>query len=40
MDNQFKENFLSKGDADFEYDKREDFIGEESNEWDDSISEF
>ena len=40
MDKQFNENFITKGDPEFEYDKRQDFKGDESNEWDDSISEF
>ena len=40
MDKQFQEHFIPKGALGFEYDKREDFQAEESNEWDESLSEF
>ncbi len=40
MDKNFQEHFIPKGAPGFEYDKRVDFHADESNEWDDSISEF
>ncbi len=40
MDRQFQENFVTKGDSNFQYDKRADFEANESNEWDESLSEF
>lgn len=40
MDRQFQENFITKGDPNFHYDKRADFEANESNEWDESLSEF
>lgn len=40
MDHQFKENFITKENPNFLYDNRKDFQGNESNEWDESASEF
>lgn len=39
MDQHFFKNQVNKDDKDFVYDKRENFQGEESNEWDDDLED-
>ena len=40
MDQEFIKNQVGKNQQGFEYDKRVDFDGEESNEWDEGSSVF